>query len=154
MDPIDTGRDAERILRAVGATRPPIDLGAIARRCRLQIRYRQDLPGKVAGFLYRGPVYDVIVVNARHSWVRRRFTIGHEIGHWYFGDSIISFGGIYYDHHPQSERMIDSFAVELLMPRELVCEARQQGHSVSVLAHQFQVSRAAMKRRLGELGAG
>jgi Zn-dependent peptidase ImmA (M78 family) len=154
MEPKDSCRDAARILRAAGATRPPIDLGAIAERCRLQIRYRQDLPRKVAGFLYRGPVYDVIVVNARHSRVRRRFTIGHEIGHWYFGDSVISFGGIHCDHHAQSERVVDSFAVELLMPRELVCEARQRGHSISVLAHQFQVPRAAMKRRLCELGAG
>jgi Zn-dependent peptidase ImmA (M78 family) len=152
MDPIDTERDAERILRAAGTMRPPIDLGAIAARCRLQIRYRQDLPEKIAGFLYRGPMYDVIVVNARHSWVRRRFTIGHEIGHWYFGDSILAFGAICYDHQAQSERVVDAFAVELLMPRELVCEAWQQGHSVAVLAHQFQVSRAAMKRRLCELG--
>jgi len=129
----------------------PVDVYAVAAFCNLQIYPSDDLPDKVSGLLYRGPARDVIVVNARHSLARRRFTIGHEIGHWHFRNERISFKGIHREHRSDLEQLVDHFSAELLMPAEPVQLEWSRGRGVRSLARQFVVSRDAMRRRLQEL---
>lgn len=152
MEPDETRGCAADLLDSAGVTTPPIDIAAVAAHCDLPIRYRSDLPAKVSGFLYCGPVRDVIVVNAHHSRVRQRFTIAHEIGHWYFDDPSLSFKGIHRDYSTYPERGVDLFAAELLMPRPLLLEQWSSCTDPSTLAGRFQVSRGAMIRRLHEVG--
>jgi Zn-dependent peptidase ImmA (M78 family) len=78
----------------------------------------------VASFGESGPDGGCVEVDARTGSVgtavingdagsgRRRMTLAHELGHWLFGDA--------YDTQatPDSERMINSFAIHFLAPRE------------------------------------
>jgi hypothetical protein len=73
---------AERILRRLGITEPQeIDLEAIAWDLGVRIRYR-PLTGCEARIIGTDD-QAIITVNIRSSPRRRRFSIGHELGHWH-----------------------------------------------------------------------
>jgi len=71
-------RRADELL--IGIAKPPVDLAKIAERLGVEIR-PFELGAEVAGILYRDGARKVIVVNHKHSPVRQRFTIAHELGH-------------------------------------------------------------------------
>jgi Zn-dependent peptidase ImmA (M78 family) len=105
---------------------------------------------------------------ARRSPRRRRFTIGHELGH--FRMHISGQSGVFADgphdinelepdaefelpELTQREREADAFARELLMPELLFTEhARATGFNLSALAGRFDVSVPAVRLRLRLLG--
>ncbi len=107
---------------------------------------------------------------ARRSPQRRRFTIGHEIGHLrmhtpgasgVFADGAEDIcelprngtGTVTLPPLEQREREADAFARELLMPEMLVTEhARQTGFNLPALAERFNVSVPAVRLRLRLLG--
>ncbi len=151
MEPHDSRGGAACLLGSLDQTTPPINVVAVAARCGLAIQYRDDLPAQVAGFLYRGPLWDVIVVNALHPHVRQRFTIAHQIGHRWCGDSRVSCREVHLSYSWECELAADAFASELLMPEPLVLEEWNRCRGLSALAHRFEVSEAAMARRLHEL---
>src|SRR5579875_3640113 len=130
---------ATQLLRESNLLQVPTDVYAVAAFCELQIYPRNDLPDKVSGFLYRGPLRYVVVVNARHPLPRRRFTIGHEIGHWHFRDDPVSFKGIHRIHPSDLEQVVDAFSAELLMPAELVEFEWSRVPDVRSLAQRFVV---------------
>lgn len=138
------------LLRAADLMRAPIDLVALAAHLEIRLLVRSDLPAKVAGFLFRGPCWDVIVVNANHGHARRRFTIAHELGHWAIDQHGMGFKGI---HRSDSatERQMNAFAATLLMPEELVRAELQAGTAPTALPACFEVSPTALRRRLIEL---
>lgn len=107
---------------------------------------------------------------ARGSPRRKRFTIGHEIGH--FRMHVPDSTGVFADRAEdivelptndnaesavpglkQREREADAFARELLMPELLVTEhARATGFNLPALAERFDVSVPAIRLRLRLLG--
>lgn len=102
---------------------------------------------------------------ARRSEGRRRFTIAHELGHWYLhcadgaqpaarfcrGTDIGSDPRI--ETRPAIEREADAFAGALLMPEVAVrAESARVRCNVGLLARCFGVSRQAMRVRLDQLG--
>ena len=141
----------EHLLPHAHILHAPVDLAALTAQLGIRLVSRGDLPAKVGGFLYRGVLWDVIVVNAHHAAMRRRFTIAHEIGHWALAERGLFFNGVHAEDELEIERQMDAFAAILLMPDELVKAAVQRSPSVPVLAKTFHVSPAAMKRRLSEL---
>lgn len=92
------------------------------------------------------------VINGRAPAGRRRMTLAHELGHWLFGDA--------YDHAASrdAERMIDSFAIHLLVPRAGVTElwnGRQGAPAREValrVGSTFRVSWSAAVGQLRNLG--
>jgi Zn-dependent peptidase ImmA (M78 family) len=107
---------------------------------------------------------------ARRSPQRKRFTIGHEIGHLrmhtpdpsgVFADVAEDIcelprngtGAVTLPPLEQREREADAFARELLMPKMLVTDhARQTGFNLPALAERFDVSVPAVRMRLRLLG--
>jgi Zn-dependent peptidase ImmA (M78 family) len=98
----------------------------------------------------------VIYVNQEHPETRQRFTIAHELGHWFSGhladtnDKIIDNAtcrrSSYWD---EKERQANKFAAELLMPSILLKKAITSGiKDVHDLALLFNVSVEAMSYRL------
>ena len=96
----------------------------------------------------------LIAINRDDSQTRRRFTLGHEFKH-ILDNSYIN---VLYPKSEQSageraERMCDYFSACLLMPRPWVKRLWAQGaQDAAVLAATFNVSPAAMNRRLQDLG--
>lgn len=110
----------------------------------------------------------LIILNQDDSPTRARFTLAHELGHIVLGDGVrgdvglgaaldqVIGGGAPGPGRGRSnavrEALCDRFAVELLLPAALVRFAWVQEPDVAALARRFDVSRAAARRRIRELG--
>lgn len=97
----------------------------------------------------------VIILNQGDGRQRARFTLAHEIGHIALGECGAG------RRRPLGwrieEALCDVFAAELLMPapwlrREWRGLRGEEAERVAALARRFDVSRAAARRRLRELG--
>src|SRR5690348_3875694 len=75
-------RRAEELVSAVGIQRPPVDVNTIALHIGVPIVH-MDLEGDVSGLLASTKGSSVIVVRKGDHENRKRFTIAHEIGHYY-----------------------------------------------------------------------
>jgi Zn-dependent peptidase ImmA (M78 family) len=151
--PADYRQLVDELLDMAGLKQVPVDVERLAGRLGVRVAARSDLPPKVSGFLYRGPLQDVIIVNAWHRPVRRRFTVAHELGHWALDEQ-----GIFHEQGghggaPDTERAMDAFASVLLMPEDLMYRELGRCARVVDLAARFRVSQGAMVRRLAELRA-
>lgn len=140
-----------------------------------------SLPGELgededlAGFLYMTGPFGRVFVNADDPITRRRFTAGHELGHFVLhreslggkvslGDSPATVVEVENETATAMERQANRFAAELLMPAA-VCRVRAEAfrRTYSVcprtpfayhLASELVVSPEAMRYRLRELGVG
>jgi Zn-dependent peptidase ImmA (M78 family) len=109
----------------------------------------------VAGVFINDDVFPVIVVNSGERRVRQRFTIAHELGHYFLSHGSKSFaeparGG-------RRERDAERFAACLLMPAAWVkrywkAYAANDENRLAVVADLFEVSLTALKHRINELG--
>lgn len=149
--------DAADVLNATWAVPDgPVDPERIANHIGIVVR-RVPLELGISGILRVEPGMDpVIFINDADSPQRQRFTIAHELGHYYERNSaghddyniIERQRGGKYDLH---EFYADEFAGALLMPTRKVNELREQGQNVLQMARTFDVSLDAMKKRLERL---
>ncbi len=115
---------AEQVLHHLGVADPEeIDLEAIAWHLGAQIRYRA-LHSCEARLIGRGD-RAIITVDERKDARRQRFSIGHELGHWrhHRGRCLICRSediGNLGRSATDPERVADSYASDLLLPRYLL----------------------------------
>lgn len=115
---------AERILMGLGITDPKeIDLEAIAWSRGALVEYRRldRCDATIVGSARKA----VIAVNSRSGPERRRFSIGHELGHWHHHRGRILFCGNKDVDNPEDgalnpERHADTFASDLILPNYLL----------------------------------
>lgn len=135
----------------------PVSVVDIAREMGVKVYKSNGWPDYISGLIRKdaergGSSGYAIYTNAKHRKTRRRFTIAHELGHYVLHRDEIGEGeGITDDALYRSrlggplERQANRFAANLLMPRDLIVEAINQGvDSVEKLAAKFEVSRSAM----------
>lgn len=151
---------AELLLKRLGVTEPEeIDLEVIAWELGVRIKYRplEACEARIVGANGKA----VITVNSRSSHRRRRFSIGHELGHWHYdrgrvliclADEIGQTGG-----GLGPERAADRFASSLLMPEYLFRRASRAYpkvgfQTVRSIAELFGTSTTATAIRLVEGG--
>jgi len=150
-------RQAMRLLAILEQREPPVAVGLIAELPRIEVRVvpNRDLAG-LSGMTQwlKQQSHWLIAINRDDSQTRRRFTLGHEFKHILDNPYI----NVLYPKSEQSaddraERMCDYFAACLLMPRPWVKRLwAQEAQDAAVLAATFNVSPAAMNRRLQDLG--
>jgi hypothetical protein len=182
--PDEIEREAERVLESVpdyiwDGVEVPVPIEEIVDSCfGLLVRDVDDMraapvPGGLAteswisGLLL--PAVQEIWVNAEDGrrWPpRRRFTIGHELGHWVLHrtgqETLFCRAGnvdsgdpneaevIADEPRPAAEEEADRFAAALLMPTRLIERYREEcGNDVEELCRRFACSDKAMRRRLG-----
>jgi IrrE N-terminal-like domain len=106
----------------------PVDVVAIAGAAGLSV--------KVGMYTHAGQLRDnnIIEVPADQPNTRRRFTIAHELGHATLRHTVA---------HDKLEIEANAFAAELLLPREKLREAVDQGLGFKAIAERFQASREA-----------
>ena len=116
----------------------PIHLGEILRRWDVGNRLVIDTHRRPAGaLLKRQDRYEVVVYRHPDAPLRRgreRFTIGHEIGHFWFATR---YGGRPRDEREWSdlEDYCDAFANRLLIPSPLIHEALARAPETAVALH-------------------
>lgn len=125
---------------------------------------RQLLPDDISGWIERRPDGSYgVVINAKHTPARQRFTAAHELGHYIFHRDLLGAGtgdtrayraeGTRFPNgaiRPMHERQANSFAANLLMPLASINRLKATGvTTVSDLADRLGVSQDAMRIRLG-----
>jgi Zn-dependent peptidase ImmA (M78 family) len=163
---------AEALTETAGVRKPPVDVERLAQRLGLKIVHL-ELGEDVSGLLISKGGSTVIAVQERDPLNRQRFTIAHEIGHFYLrhqfepGEHVhVDRGHLITPRNSRSSSGLDlkeieanQFAACLLMPSKLVSvrftalrvKSLCEDH-VTHLASEFGVSEQAMTIRLSTLG--
>lgn len=152
------------VLQELGVVSPEqLCLESIARHLGAEVKYA-DLDGCAANLVGVGN-QAIITVDSGSDEERRRFSIGHELGHWIFDKG----RGVYLCSHADLsgswrdktlpkliERRANQFAAELLMPAAWFQSAARglpaSFDSVETLSGVFSSSRTATAIRMIELG--
>lgn len=156
----------EEILDEFAVRRPPIAVDKIAKKLGILLC---PLPGDndISGAIIRKDNHVVIAVNPTHHQNRQRFTIAHELGHYFFHEGLE-------EHVDQNFRIAwrssdsskainwleveaNRFAASLLMPAKFLqndLETLQalDARILALLAKRYIVSPESMKIRLSQFG--
>lgn len=144
-----------------GAITLPVDVVGIARSHNINV-YSATFGSKYSDTLYgllQGKDGKVeIFVNAQNSAQRRRFSVAHELGHFFLhhdagGGKELEFVDLRSDCYTEKEVEANKFATALLMPEEEVKKQHDKllFPTANELAKIFNVSKMAMQIRLKEL---
>jgi Zn-dependent peptidase ImmA (M78 family) len=139
---------ATQYFRLAGGT-VPVNLERLCRRLRLNI---VEWPGQPDFTSLLSVLHRMIVVNKNMIYVRRRFSVAHELGHYALGEAGVQFFG----ERGRVERAANRFAAALLMPnRELRRSWNEYGCNAGfredILSDIFVVSAQALRVRLERL---
>lgn len=118
-------RPAEVLLSDLGITSPDdIDIDAIARCVGAEVDYRALIgcEAQIVGYRDRAVIY----VERKASKTRRRFSVGHELGHWHhhMGQSFVcrpdDIGRPVDEASRNAERLADAYSADLLLPPYMI----------------------------------
>jgi Zn-dependent peptidase ImmA (M78 family) len=156
----------EQLLKKSRITKPPVPVERIAKAHGLDIRLA-PYEGDLSGALVRTEREAFIGVNSSHHPNRQRFTIAHELAHYFLhrGLRLHIDKKIWVNWRDDDsskavqweEIQANQFAAELLMPtrflmRDIDKIRRFDAQTVQFLARRYRVSPQAMEIRLTNLG--
>jgi Zn-dependent peptidase ImmA (M78 family) len=143
--------------REAGITGVPVQIDKYLKVANADLRISSSLKDSEAGQTFAVGDRHIIVVNGRHSAVRQRFTVLHELAHIRLGLKSQHGGSISveellrYNRRPREEILCDVFASECLLPRQFFLpDARKRPctfRSVEELAELYGASLAATGSR-------
>lgn len=142
----------------------PVDVNGLARRLGIVVR-TMHLDNNQSGFI-RKEIHGgfTIGLNRGDGEKRQRFTLAHELGHYFLHSDLLEPGGEHFDRlytghndsgvlSPSDESQANRFAAELLMPKAHVSRMwRANPTEHWRMAREFGVSSKAMAWRLVNLG--
>lgn len=159
---LSAAAEARKVLDKYDLNNLPIDVEKLCMDLKIPVHYvdfssvERKVGKKISGAIQKDDGAYTILVNEDESDVRIRFTIAHELGHYFLHVKddprkiVVSF------RRDQSARetAANKFAAELLMPKDLI--KREYSKMVipvsDTLAKKFNVSKPAMRNRLESLG--
>lgn len=124
-EPGESRELARQVRRHLGVGDEP--LGALAEVCERLALYVLVIDVDAEGASLQDEGFGVAVLGGRAEPARRRATAAHELGYQLLGDAYSSDVGVSASQD-ERERVIDSFAAELLLPAAVV-ERAARGHS-------------------------
>ncbi len=140
----------------------PIDIVFLANKYGIK-SYGIEIKNEISGAIkyYKEEDKFEILVNINNSENRRRFTIAHELGHYFLHQKMLKNTDMYIDtlnrtvtktdrRTKEMEKEVDYFAGALLMNRELLKEISRR-YEIEELAKIFEVSTYAMLVRMETL---
>lgn len=145
----------------------PVDVIKIANENDIKV-YEGDLNKKISGAIrYKKEENEFeILVNKNDIKVRQRFTIAHELGHYFLHQDFlkneeihidtmyrtVGRSGLEIEEEREREKEVDYFAGALLMNKTLLEKMHKENNTIKELAEIFNVSISAMTVRLDVLG--
>lgn len=160
------------ILEDAGVNQPPVPVEKIAKANSLKLQKTEVTGSDISGFIFRSGGRAVIGINSANADVRQRFTIAHELGHYFIhsqGTDEVhidrGFGIRFRDERSSQgvdieEQEANFFAAELLMPRQFIKHDLEkvkqidleQSEMLTRLSKTYEVSSQALLFRLANLG--
>ena len=141
----------------------PVDVIAIAKAYGIEV-YVAEFNNEISGAIRYNEDKNKfeIIVNKNNAWVRQRFTIAHELGHYFLHRDMLISSDIHIDtlyrtttemplEVKQQGKEVDYFAGALLM-NKMVVERLVGNNTIKEMADIFSVSGSAMTVRLEILG--
>lgn len=141
----------------------PVDVVAISKNYGISA-YVAELDNEVSGAIKYDDKSNTfeIIANKNNAETRQRFTIAHELGHYFLHRDMLKNSDIHIDtlyriamqtdkKTKEQEKEVDYFAGALLMNR-IVIEKLIESYSIEEMAEIFGVSSSAMTVRLNILG--
>lgn len=135
----------------------PVNILKIAKSNDIAV-YKADLEKKILGAIR----YDkqnkkyTILLNEKQSYEQQRFTLAHELGHFFLHKKILESEELHvdimYKIEDEQEAEVDYFAGALLMNKLLLEKMYEKNQSIRELAEMFEVSISVMTIRLDTLG--
>jgi Zn-dependent peptidase ImmA (M78 family) len=108
------------------------------------------LDKNTCGMLVRSEDDKYIAINADHPYTRRRFSLAHEIGHYFLGhESEISFLN---NQNRFEEIQANKYASSLLMPDKLFYSVHKDQFTIKAMANWLRVSPVAVAIRCLQFG--
>lgn len=149
-----------------------LDLDGLCEKLNIKLYEATFDDDNVSGAITRDGETWKIVINESHPTTRKRFTVAHELGHYfaitndsllaveYLEDNdnvikdyfILNRDDVVSDDNYQIERQANYIGASLLMPEQMVRQLFDEGTTTSVMAEKFGVSEAALSYRLKSLG--
>jgi Zn-dependent peptidase ImmA (M78 family) len=140
---------AQKLLQDSGVIEAPISLWKVIKQLQvtknLEVQ-KFDFGSNISGITVTENEFEKEVVtigfNEKHPWCRRRFSIGHEIGHLLLGHTCSK------DSSDYREKEADIFSNELLIPTKFIKSDFIKTPNIETLAKLYRVSAAAMTIKL------
>jgi Zn-dependent peptidase ImmA (M78 family) len=144
---------ARTLLKRHGIDAPPVDLRLLTQKEGLEYQEVDYFPDDVDALIIRMDGRTVAAVNGNQSPARRRFSLAHELAHFFLHEdrSVLEFG-MSIDNGPSNacedpsstyEVEANIFASELLIPLAWLKSQYRHGMSAEDVAGIFHVSEAA-----------
>lgn len=135
----------------------PVNILKIAKANDIAV-FTADLEKKILGAIR----YDkqnkkyTILLNEKQSYEQQRFTLAHELGHFFLHKQILESEELHvdimYKIENEQEAEVDYFAGALLMNKLLLEKMYEKNQSIRELAEMFEVSVSVMTIRLDTIG--
>lgn len=141
----------------------PIPVEEIAGKLGIRVRMAPAPSDDISGLLIRKKSWALIGINENESHVRQRFTLAHELGHFFLHPTKDAFVD-YRDNQTGvirnfKERQANMFASAFLIPKQQISadvkKISKEGifdPEIEVLAKKYDVSKEAMNYRIINLG--
>jgi hypothetical protein len=138
----------------------PVDLFGLIADLGLKLMVDHSMPPSIAGKLQRDPHVPSgfrVVINGHDNPRRQRFTMAHEVAHYVlhrdlFDDGLVDDAMYRSALSDEYERQANHLAAQILLPATAVRAAYRDHKALGTLANMFDVSDAALRIRLSELG--
>lgn len=135
---------ARKLLRKHWDGNVPVDIRAIATAEGFTVK-EINIEDSLSGTLIRE--LKAVGINRNHPLVRKRFSLGHELGHYFLGHpSEIEMEES--DEKDAFEQEANEFAAEILMPYSHIKQAIKEHKDIEQLAKMYLVSTSAITLRL------
>ncbi|MDP2708913.1 MAG: ImmA/IrrE family metallo-endopeptidase [bacterium] len=155
-------KKVKEIFSNFGIVNAPIPIEEIITKLGIKISYAPSID--YSGMIVKKKDGKALIgVNSNEPYTRARYTMAHELAHYFFEKASISIDhrdNFSRENKPEKEKRADYFAANLLMPDELIKKdffgitknkVFLEEH-LSYLANFYQVSKEAMNYRLLNLG--
>ncbi|MBM3216664.1 ImmA/IrrE family metallo-endopeptidase [Candidatus Poribacteria bacterium] len=167
MDRATIEAQAEALRREYGLTRAPVDPIVLADMAGIKVHAATFLDSTIVGMIAKRGQVCLLLVNDNDPPYRKRFTIAHELGHFFLGhideeDEFVDYERTLFSQAPEGQTTVavarrreiqaNMFAAALLMPEDEVRKRWQVVRSIRELAQALNVSEEAMGIRVNQLG--
>lgn len=149
---MDGLRDKVRtILNRLKVENAPVPIDDVVKLFSIPVVNYSHFPESVSGTFIKDEDFQVIGINDKMANTRKRYTIAHELGHYFLGHDHQRSIHENFDEPTDKEREANKFAAELLMPIDfLKKDVEKIGITVPDLSKKYEVSDQAMSIRLLE----
>lgn len=142
----------------------PVRIIQIAKSYNINV-YEAELDNEVSGAIRYNDKNEKfeILANKKNVWVRKRFTVAHELGHYFLHQNMLKNSDVHIDtlyrattqideKTKEQEKEVDYLAGALLMNKMVLEKLIDDNYTIEELAEIFDVSSSAMTVRLDILG--